>query len=47
VTADGRVSGTIPPAQSTWGIKPNRALTGALKVRDELDIVIEARLAVR
>jgi polyisoprenoid-binding protein YceI len=41
---DGRVSGTIPLTQSAWGIKPYRGLMGALKVRDEIEIVIEARL---
>jgi len=44
VSPDGRVSGTIPLTQSNWGIKPYRGLMGALKVRDELDIVIDARL---
>jgi polyisoprenoid-binding protein YceI len=41
----GRVSGTIPLTQSEWGIKPYRGLMGALKVRDELEIVLDARLA--
>jgi polyisoprenoid-binding protein YceI len=40
----GRVRGTIPLTQSEWGIKPYRGLMGALKVRDELEIVIDARL---
>ena len=44
VGADGRVSGTIPLTQSDWGIKPYRGLMGALKVRDDLEIVIDARL---
>lgn len=44
VGADGRVSGTIPLTQSRWGIKPYRGLMGALKVRDELEIVIDASL---
>ena len=44
VDADGRVSGTIPLAQTDWGITPYRGLMGALKVRDEVEIVIEARL---
>jgi polyisoprenoid-binding protein YceI len=44
VEAGGRVSGTIPLTQSEWGIKPYRGLMGALKVRDELEIVVEARL---
>ena len=44
VGAGGRVSGTIPLTQSEWGIKPYRGLMGALKVRDELEIVLDARL---
>ncbi len=40
----GRVIGTIPLTQSEWGIKPYRGLMGALKVRDELEIVIDAPL---
>ena len=44
VGADGRISGTIPLTQSDWGIKPYRGLMGALKVRDELEIVLDARL---
>jgi polyisoprenoid-binding protein YceI len=47
VGADGRVTGTIPLTQSAWGIKPYRGLMGALKVRDELEIVIDAPLAPR
>jgi polyisoprenoid-binding protein YceI len=47
VDADGRVSGTIPLAQTDWGITPYRGLMGALKVRDEVEIVIEARLPAR
>src|SRR5215207_463711 len=43
---EGRVSGTIPVVQSDWGIKPYRGLMGALKVRDELEIVIAAPLPV-
>jgi polyisoprenoid-binding protein YceI len=44
VGADGRVSGTIPLTQTDWGIKPYRGLMGALKVRDQLEIVVDARL---
>jgi polyisoprenoid-binding protein YceI len=44
VDADSRVRGTIPLTQSDWGIKPYRWLMGALKVRDELEIVLDARL---
>jgi polyisoprenoid-binding protein YceI len=46
VEADGRVGGTIGLAQSDWGIKPYRGLMGALKVRDEVEIVIDVRLPV-
>ena len=41
----GAVTGTIPLAQSAWGIKPYRGLMGALKVRDEVEVVIAANLA--
>jgi YceI-like domain len=44
VGADGRVSGTITLTQSEWGITPYRGLLGALKVRDEVEIVLDARL---
>ena len=39
------VTGTIPVMQSAWGIKPYRGLMGALKVRDEIEVVIAANLA--
>jgi polyisoprenoid-binding protein YceI len=39
-----RAAGTIPLTQSAWGIKPYRGLMGALKVRDELEVAIEAPL---
>lgn len=41
---DGRVSGTLQVTQSQWGIKPYRAFMGALKVRDTVDIVLDAAL---
>ena len=44
VGADGTAVTTIPLDQSEWGIKPYRGLMGALKVRDEVEIVFEARL---
>jgi polyisoprenoid-binding protein YceI len=44
VAADGRVSGTVPVAQTAWGIKPYKGFMGALKVRDEVEVVIDARL---
>jgi polyisoprenoid-binding protein YceI len=44
--ADGRVSATVPVVQSQWGIKPYRGLMGALKVRDDIEVVVDARLPV-
>jgi polyisoprenoid-binding protein YceI len=41
----GAVSGTIALTQSAWGIRPYRGLMGALKVRDEIEVVIAANLA--
>ena len=38
----GRVSGTIGLTQSEWGIKPYRGLMGALKVRDDVEVVVDA-----
>ena len=43
--ADGRVTGTIPIVQSQWGIKPYRGLMGALKVRDDVEILIDVQLS--
>ena len=40
----GTVSATIPLTQSNWNIKPYRGLMGALKVRDEVEVVIAASL---
>jgi len=40
----GRVTATIPLRQTEWGIKPYRGLMGALKVRDEVEIVLDAPL---
>jgi polyisoprenoid-binding protein YceI len=45
VAASSRVTGTIRLAQSDWGIKPYRGLMGALRVRDDVEITIGARLA--
>ena len=42
--ADGHVTGTLPVTQSEWGIKPYRAFMGALKVRDAVEVVLNARL---
>ena len=46
VGADGSATTTLALTQSEWGIKPYRGLMGALKVRDEVEIVLEARLPV-
>lgn len=40
--AGGRVRGTLPLTQSAWNIKPYKAFMGALKVRDEVQITIDA-----
>jgi polyisoprenoid-binding protein YceI len=47
VGADGQLSAAIPLIQSAWGIKPYRGLMGALRVRDEIEIAIEARVPPR
>ena len=38
---DGALRGTISLTQSAWGIKPYRGLMGALKVRDDVEVVID------
>jgi len=40
----GELSGTLTIVQSQWDIKPYRALMGALKVRDAVEIALEVRL---
>ena len=42
--ADGRVRGTLPLTQSEWGIKPYRAMMGALKVRDTIEVILDVPL---
>lgn len=44
VGGDGRLTATATVRQSEWGIKPYRGLMGALKVRDEVDVVVDVRL---
>ena len=44
VGEDGAVAGTMQLTQSDWAIKPYRGLMGALKVRDSVDVVLDARL---
>ena len=42
--ADGRISGTATLKQTDWGIKPYSALFGTLKVTDEVEVAVDARL---
>ncbi len=39
-----KVKGSLSIVQSKWGIKPFQAMMGALKVRDQVDIELEADL---
>jgi polyisoprenoid-binding protein YceI len=41
---DGKLNGTLSVTQSDYGIKPFRGLLGALKVRDQLDVVIDVKV---
>ncbi len=41
---DGRVAGVVVVTQSDWGIKPYSAMMGALKVRDTVEVVLDAGL---
>lgn len=42
LAADGsRLAGAATVTQSAWGIKPYRGLMGALKVRDDVEIVVD------
>lgn len=45
-TADGTVTATIPVRQTAWGITPRTAMMGQLRVRDNVDVHIEARIPV-
>lgn len=45
VGGDGRVRGTATIVQSQWGIKPYSAFFGALKLRDEVQMLFESVLA--
>jgi hypothetical protein len=40
----GELSGTAQVKQSDWGMKPYSALFGALKVKDEVVVVVEGQL---
>ena len=39
-----KVKGNLSVVQSKWGIKPFQAMMGALKVKDQVDIELEATL---
>jgi hypothetical protein len=41
---DGKLSGSVVVKQTDWGITPYSALFGALKVVDEVEVSIDARL---
>ena len=40
----GELSATVEITQSEWGMKPYSALFGALKVKDEVEVVLEGHL---
>jgi polyisoprenoid-binding protein YceI len=44
ITADGGLEAVAVVKQSDWGMKPYSGLFGALKVVDEVEVAIEARL---
>ncbi len=44
VADDGAIRGDVVITQSDWGIKPYSTLFGALKVSDEVELAIDARL---
>jgi polyisoprenoid-binding protein YceI len=44
---DGRLTGSTRLKQTDWGIKPFSALFGTLKVADEVEVGIDARLPAR
>lgn len=41
---DGSLAATAVVAQTDWGLKPYSALFGALKVADEVEVVLEGHL---
>jgi polyisoprenoid-binding protein YceI len=41
---DGTLSGSAKVKQSDWGMKPYSALFGALKVNDEVEVVIDGKV---
>jgi polyisoprenoid-binding protein YceI len=47
VGEEGRLTGSARLRQTDWGMKPYSALFGTLKVADEVEVVIDARLPLR
>jgi hypothetical protein len=41
---EGQISGGATLKQTDWGIKPYSALFGALRVADEVEVLVEASL---
>jgi polyisoprenoid-binding protein YceI len=41
---DGTISGSATLSQKNWGIKPYSALFGALKVNDDVEVVIDCKV---
>jgi polyisoprenoid-binding protein YceI len=44
ITPEGRLRGTLPVTQTEFGIKPYRGFMGALKVRDTVEVKLDAQL---
>jgi hypothetical protein len=44
IDATGRATGSLALRQSDWGIKPYRGFMGALRLRDEVQLVLDAAL---
>ncbi|MDQ6835645.1 MAG: YceI family protein, partial [Actinomycetota bacterium] len=42
---DGHLVGSATVQQTAWGMKPYTALFGTLKVADEVEVLIDARLS--
>jgi polyisoprenoid-binding protein YceI len=42
--AEGRLTGSAVVKQTDWGITPHSTLFGALKVADEVEVVVDAQL---
>jgi hypothetical protein len=41
---DGKVTGSIPVTQTDFGITPFKAMMGAMKVKDQVEIVVDVQL---